>query len=97
MTANAPRSCSTSTSNWRCTKPATGDVQSRRWGYYALPILYGDRLAGKLDATAERATGVLWVNAVHEDVPFTATMGAAVRREIDELARLLGLEVALPA
>ena len=49
-------------------KPAA----QRRWGYYALPILYGDRLVGKLDATADRTTGVLRVDAVHEDEPFTA-------------------------
>ena len=31
-------------------KPAA----SRRWGYYALPVLYGGRLVGKLDASADR-------------------------------------------
>lgn len=64
-------------------KPAA----KRRWGYFALPILYGDRLVGKLDA--DRRTGVLRVNAIHEDVPFTRTMTAAVHREIKDLARWL--------
>ncbi|MEU1138362.1 crosslink repair DNA glycosylase YcaQ family protein [Streptomyces sp. NPDC005885] len=36
-----------------------------RWGCFALPILYGDRLVGKLDVTADRKAGVLLVNAVH--------------------------------
>ncbi len=67
----------------------------RRWGYYALPILYGDRLVGKLDATADRAAGVLRVDAVHEDVPFSKPMGAAVNREISDLARWLGLRLML--
>ncbi len=66
---------------------------SRRWGYYALPILHGDRLVGKLDATAERKEGVLRVDAVHEDAPFGKTLRAAVDREIEGLARWLGLEV----
>ena len=66
---------------------------ARRWGYYALPILYGDRLVGKLDATAERKEGVLRVDAVHEDAPFSRAARAAVDREIDDLAQWLGLEV----
>jgi hypothetical protein len=74
-------------------KPAA----KRRWGYYALPILYGDRLVGKLDATAHRNAGVLRVDAIHQDVPFSKTMAAAVRREITELARWLRLDLALPS
>jgi uncharacterized protein YcaQ len=70
-------------------KPAA----KRRWGYWALPILNGDRLVGKLDATAERKEGVLRVDAVHEDTPFSRTARAAVDREIDGLADWLGLEV----
>ncbi len=65
----------------------------RRWGYFALSVLHGDRLVGKLDATADRKAGRLVVNAIHEDVRFTKAMTAAVRAEIDDLAAWLGLEV----
>ena len=66
----------------------------RRWGYFALPILYGDRLVGKLDATADRKAGLFTVNAVHEDVPFTADMAEAVNAEIAGLAAWLNLDLA---
>jgi uncharacterized protein YcaQ len=70
-------------------KPAA----KRRWGYFAMPILYGDRLVGKLDATADRRAGVLRVDAIHQDVPFTKTMTAAVGREIKDLAHWLDLDL----
>ena len=73
-------------------KPAA----QRRWGYFALPILYGDRLVGKLDATADRKAGVLRVNAIHPDVPFTKSIATAVDREIEDLARWLELDLASP-
>jgi hypothetical protein len=73
-------------------KPAA----ERRWGYYALPILYGDRLVGKLDARADRNEGELRVAAIHRDVPFSKAMTAAVDREIKDLARWLDLELVLP-
>jgi uncharacterized protein YcaQ len=69
-------------------KPAA----KRRWGYFALPILHGDRLVGKLDAIADRKAGVLNVNAIHEDVSFSKAMTAAVRKEIADLANWLGLD-----
>jgi uncharacterized protein len=68
-------------------KPAAG----RRWGYFALPVLHGDRLVGKLDATADRKAGRLFVDAVHEDAPFTSAMTRAVEAEIAALADWLGL------
>jgi uncharacterized protein len=68
----------------------------RRWGYFALPILYGDRLVGKVDATADHKAGVLRVDAVHQDVPFTTAMTAAVDHEIDDLAQWLELELRPP-
>ena len=73
-------------------KPAA----KRRWGYFALPILYGDRLVGKLDASADRGTGVLRVDAVHQDVTFTKAMAAAIDDEIRNLARWLGLDLMMP-
>ena len=73
-------------------KPAA----KRRWGYWAMPILYDDRLVGKLDATADREAGVLRVDAVHEDEPFDKATRAAVDAEIESLALWLGLELELP-
>jgi uncharacterized protein YcaQ len=73
-------------------KPAA----ARRWGYYALPILYGDRLVGKLDAQADYKADVLRVTAVHRDLQFSKAMTAAVDREITDLARWLDLELDRP-
>lgn len=70
-------------------KPAA----QRRWGYYALPVLHGDRLVGKLDATADRNAGELRVDALHEDVPFDPAMRDAVEAEIEDLATWIGLPV----
>jgi uncharacterized protein len=68
-------------------KPAA----KRRWGYFALPVLHGDRLVGKIDAAADRKASVLRVHAIHEDVRFTRPMTKAVQAELDDLATWLGL------
>jgi uncharacterized protein len=68
-------------------KPAA----KRRWGYFALPILHGDRLVGKLDAQADRKAGVLRVHAIHEDVSFTRALKQAVCAEVEALAAWLDL------
>lgn len=70
-------------------KPAA----KRRWGYFALPILHGDRLVGKVDATADRKAGILRVDAIHEDVAFSDTMREEIDAEVEDLAHWLGLDL----
>ncbi len=65
----------------------------RRWGYYALPVLHGDQLVGKVDATADHEAGALLVHAIHQDEPFDDSLRAAVESRITELARWLDLTV----
>src|SRR3954463_2768934 len=68
-------------------KPAA----KRRWGYFALPILHGDQLVGKVDAVADRKASVLRVNAIHEDVKFTRALTKSVNAELEDLAAWLAL------
>jgi uncharacterized protein YcaQ len=69
----------------------------RRWGYFALPVLHHDRLIGKVDASADRGTSQLRVEAIHQDVNFTRAMKSAVDAELRALARWLGLDGVLVA
>jgi uncharacterized protein YcaQ len=46
---------------------------ARRWGYWAMPILYGDRLIGKVDATTDNCVeAVSW--AAQNLMPAPAAM-----------------------
>lgn len=62
----------------------------RKYGFFAYPILMGDRFVGMLDAVVGEK---LVVNAVHEFLPFEAEEDEMVRAEIDELAEWLGVDV----
>ncbi len=62
----------------------------RRWGYFVLPLLHGDRLIGRADAAFDRGTRVLRLPSVHMEPSAAASHGHAARRAIDELARWLG-------
>ena len=70
---------------------------TRRWGYYALPVLHGDRLVGKVDATTDRRTGTLRLDALHEDVPWSREVRRSVLGELTALAAWLGVALDGPA
>lgn len=72
----------------------------RRYGYYVLPILHGDRLIGRIDPVMDRKNARLKVNAVYAepDAPMDAGTGRAVAGALAELAEFLGArEVVLDA
>jgi len=52
---------------WEVYKP----VEQRRWGYYVLPILYGDDLVARLDPKLDRKSMTLHINGfwLEEDAP----------------------------
>ncbi len=65
----------------------------RIYGFFAHPILLGDRFVGMLDAEVNREEETLTVNAVHEFLPFEAEEDEMVRAEIADLAEWLGVAV----
>ncbi len=69
---------------WEIYTPAA----QRTYGFYVLPLLYGDRFAGRLEAVADRKTGTLIVkNIWYEDgVQQTKSLQAALGRCINRFA-----------
>ena len=66
----------------------------RRYGYYVMPILHGDRLIGRVDPKMDRKAKHLTVNAVHLE-PGTSENGAtrtAIEGAVASLAQFLGAE-----
>jgi uncharacterized protein YcaQ len=66
----------------------------RRYGYYVLPFLRGDRIVGRVDLKAERQEGALVVKSFHREPGVRASAGLddALDRALTRLARSIGLE-----
>ncbi len=67
-------------------------IDKRRWGYYVLPALHGERLVGRVDAKRDQKAGVLRVPALHLEPGATDDDLAAVRAQLEELAAWLRLD-----
>ncbi len=63
----------------------------RRYGYFAHPILVGDRFIGQLDAALDKKKENLVVSAVHETIPFDDDEREMLEAEIRDLAAWLGV------
>jgi uncharacterized protein len=64
----------------------------RRYGYYVLPVLWGDRFVGRIDPRLDREHGRLEVKAVHAEpgVPRDPEIPEALGSGIHQLADFLG-------
>ncbi|HEV3103951.1 MAG TPA: crosslink repair DNA glycosylase YcaQ family protein [Candidatus Dormibacteraeota bacterium] len=63
----------------------------RRWGYYVLPVLHGDRLVAKADIRADRDEDLLLVPSLHMEANTSADDVDAARNELNALADWLKL------
>jgi uncharacterized protein YcaQ len=75
---------------WEVYTPA----DQRRWGYYVLPILYGDELVARLDLKFDRKTGSLHVLGfwLEENAPKDEAFAAALAHGLKHFAGMLGAQ-----
>ena len=67
--------------------------EKRRWGYYVLPFLMGDRLVARFDLKTNRETRQLEVRAAHLEPHADALeVAVAAAQELSSLARFVGVD-----
>jgi len=64
----------------------------RKFGYYVLPILWGDRLIGRIDPILEKTKETLIINSVHAEptAPGDKEIASKIGEKIEQLAEFLG-------
>lgn len=71
--------------------------EKRKFGYYVLPILHGDRLIGRVDPRMDREQEKLFINTVFAEQTASKSRetSKAVARSIEELGDFLGAKEVL--
>ena len=64
----------------------------RKFGYYVLPILWGDRFIGRVDPLLGRRNEKLLINSVHAEpgAPGNKEVASMIKETIERLAEFLG-------
>lgn len=65
-------------------------ASKRKYGYYVLPILHGDRLIGRIDPVMDRQNARLTINAVYAEQGAPKSAARAISTAIQNLAEFLG-------
>ena len=75
---------------WEVYKP----VHQRRWGYYTLPILYGDDLVARLDPKLDRQTNTLHILGfwLEDDAPKDEAFANALGNGLKRFADMIGAD-----
>ena len=78
--------------SWEIYTPAV----KRKYGYYVLPVLWGDRLIGRIEPKADRKTKVLTVQNIwlEPGVRRTKKLSGQIDRAVQRLAKFNGCSVA---
>ncbi len=73
---------------WEVYKP----VHQRKWGYYTLPILYGDDLVARLDPKLDRTTSTLHILGfwLEDDAPKDGDFATALVKGLKRFADMIG-------
>ena len=74
--------------SWEIYTPAA----RRKYGYYVLPMIFGDRFIGRIDPKADRENAMLSVNGIwlEPGVKQTAKLSARIKAAVGRLARFNG-------
>jgi uncharacterized protein len=62
----------------------------RKYGYYVMPILYGDRVAARLDPVFQKASKELVVNRIFLESGFAMDIGSEIDGAVSDLASFVG-------